>query len=210
MKARLLMALVVVLSLCGCGAEDLYTSDYACRFVFNTKYHAGTSIETALNGPGMYTMISASKIGGVWHIYSTLNDGQDKTEDIRLNTAEENYADYSDLGAANGIIIGLSNFNGLVAWDRQCANCLREPVRQLLAGSWRIALSSAVDGQRAVCGMRQLRKDIRVGDGCCHGRRPRHFPLSLQDKLCGHRLRGECRKLGRSLKICEILGVLDY
>lgn len=126
MKARLLMALVVVLSLCGCGAEDLYTSDYACRFVFNTKYHAGTSIETALNGPGMYTMISASKIGGVWHIYSTLNDGQDKTEDIRLNTAEENYADYSDLGAANGIIIGLSNFNGLVAWDRQCANCLRD------------------------------------------------------------------------------------
>ena len=105
MKARLLMALVVVLSLCGCGAEDLYTSDYACRFVFNTKYHAGTSIETALNGPGMYTMISAGKIGGVWHIYSTLNDGQDKTEDIRLNTAEENYADYSDLGAANGITV---------------------------------------------------------------------------------------------------------
>lgn len=133
MKARLLMALVVVLSLCGCGAEDLYTSDYACRFVFNTKYHAGTSIETALNGPGMYTMISASKIGGVWHIYSTLNDGQDKTEDIRLNTAEENYADYSDLGAANGIIIGQCRYFDvttgrpvLVAWDRQCSNCLRD------------------------------------------------------------------------------------
>lgn len=145
MKARLLMALVVVLSLCGCGAEDLYTSDYACRFVFNTKYHAGTSIETALNGPGMYTMISASKIGGVWHIYSTLNDGQDKTEDIRLNTAEENYADYSDLGAANGIIIGLSNFNGLVAWDRQCANCLREH------GGLRYPLRWTGNGQSVEC-----------------------------------------------------------
>lgn len=132
MKARLLMALVVVLSLCGCGAEDLYTSDYACRFVFNTKYHAGTSIETALNGPGVYAMISAGKVGGVWHIYSTLNDGRDNTEDIRLNTAEENYADYSDLGAANGIIIGQCSYLDmtghpvLVAWDRQCSNCLRD------------------------------------------------------------------------------------
>lgn len=126
MRKALIAALVATLSLCGCGAEDLYSSDYACRFVFQTKFHAGSTIEQALTNPGTYTMVSAAKIGGVWHIYSTLNDGQDKTEDIRLNTAEENYADYSDLGAANGIIIGLSNFNGPVAWDRQCSNCLRD------------------------------------------------------------------------------------
>lgn len=125
MKTRWLTAWVVSLLLCACGADDLYHSDYACRFVFNTQYHPGTSIETALNSPGVYTMLSASKVGGVWHIYSTLNDGQDKTDDIQLNTAKENYADYSDLGAANGIIIGHTNFSGLVAWDRQCSNCLR-------------------------------------------------------------------------------------
>ncbi len=152
MRTGVIAALVALLSLCGCGAEDLYTSDYACRFVFNAKYHPGTTIETALNSPGVYTMISAGKVGGVWHIYSTLNDGQDNTEDIRLNTAEENYADYSDLGAANGIIIGQCRYFDvttgrpvLVAWDRQCANCLRDH------GGLRYPLRWTGNGQSVEC-----------------------------------------------------------
>ena len=77
-------------------------------------------------------MVSAKKVNGAWNIYSTLNDGKNKTETIVLSTAKENYANYSNLGAGNdlkdatknGFILGLSNFNGYVAWDRQCLNCI--------------------------------------------------------------------------------------
>ena len=77
-------------------------------------------------------MISAKKVNGAWNIYSTLNDGKSHTETIVLSTAKENYANYSYLGAGNdlkdatknGFILGTSNFNGYVAWDRQCLNCI--------------------------------------------------------------------------------------
>lgn len=125
MKGKILIALTILLSFCGCDAESMFSSDYACRFIFYTQYHPGTTIETALTGYGMYTMISVGKRNGVWHVYSTLNDGNDETEDITLTTAEENYLDYSNLGASNGIIVGLTNFSGIVAWDQHCSNCLR-------------------------------------------------------------------------------------
>lgn len=51
-----------------------------------------------------------------------------------LSTEKENYANYTYLGAGNdpkdakknGFIMGLSNFSGHVAWDRQCPNCLEQ------------------------------------------------------------------------------------
>lgn len=59
---------------------------------------------------------------------------KNKTETIILSTAKENYANYTYLGAGNdpkdakknGFIMGLSNFSGPVAWDRQCPNCLEQ------------------------------------------------------------------------------------
>ena len=71
---------------------------------------------------------------GAWNIYSTLNDGKNQTETIILSTAKENYANYTYLGAGNdpkdarknGFIMGLTNFSGPVAWDRQCPNCLEQ------------------------------------------------------------------------------------
>ena len=79
-------------------------------------------------------MVSAKKVNGAWNIYSTLNDGKNQTETIILSTAKENYANYTYLGAGNdpkdarknGFIMGLSNFSGHVAWDRQCPNCLEQ------------------------------------------------------------------------------------
>ncbi len=145
MKVKLLIVLAVLLSLCGCDAEDTYSSDYACRFVFYTQYHPGSTIETALNSYGVYTMVSAIRRNGVWHVYSTLNDGKNETEDIMLTTAEENYVDYSNLGAANGIIVGMTEFNGIVAWDRQCSNCLRN------YGGYSYPLSWTSDRQSVSC-----------------------------------------------------------
>lgn len=59
---------------------------------------------------------------------------ENQTETIILSTAKENYANYTYLGAGNdpkdarknGFIMGLTNFSGPVAWDRQCPNCLEQ------------------------------------------------------------------------------------
>lgn len=118
--------------LTSCNADNSISTRYPCQFIFRTIYHPGSTIENALQGAGTYTMVSAKKVNGAWNLYSTPNDGKNKTETIVLSTAKENYANYNYLGAGNdpkdaknnGFIMGLSNFNGYVAWDRQCLNCI--------------------------------------------------------------------------------------
>ncbi len=120
--------------LTSCDADNSISTRYPCQFIFRTIYHPGSSIETALQGAGTYTMVSAKKINGAWNIYSTLNDGKNHTETIVLSTAKENYANYSHLGAGNNLRMltrtasssATSNFNGYVAWDRQCPNCIQQ------------------------------------------------------------------------------------
>ena len=121
--------LFVVFILAACEAENRISTRFPCNFYFNPKLHPGTSIETALNNLGNYTFISV-KNNGIWHIYSTLNDGRNITEDIKISTDQtegwDNHIKTRALGANNGIIIGRSNFQGFVAWDRQCPNCITQ------------------------------------------------------------------------------------
>ncbi len=121
--------LFVVFILAACEAENRISTRFPCNFYFNPVLHPGTSIETALNNLGNYTFISV-KNNGIWHIYSTLNDGRNITEDIKITTDRtegwDNRIKTHALGANNGIIIGRSNFQGLVAWDRQCPNCITQ------------------------------------------------------------------------------------
>lgn len=121
--------LFVVFILAACEAENRISTRFPCNFYFNPKLHPGTSIETALNNLGNYTFISV-KNNGIWHIYSTLNDGRNITEDIKITTDRtegwDNRIKTHALGANNGIIVGRSNFQGLVAWDRQCPNCITQ------------------------------------------------------------------------------------
>lgn len=132
--ADIVMLFIWAWVLGACGAENSISRKYPCQFIFKTQYHTGTSIETALNNQGNYTFVSAKKVNGAWHIYSILNDGKNHTEDIALTLATENYANYSYLGAGNdtkdatknGFILGMTNFNGPVAWDRQCPNCITQ------------------------------------------------------------------------------------
>lgn len=70
------MAGIAMLLLCSCDAENSISTKYPCQFYFKSQYHPGTSLETALNGTGVYTMVSAKKVNGAWNIYSTLNDGK--------------------------------------------------------------------------------------------------------------------------------------
>lgn len=67
---------IAMLLLCSCDAENSISTKYPCQFYFKSQYHPGTSLETALNGTGVYTMVSAKKVNGAWNIYSTLNDGK--------------------------------------------------------------------------------------------------------------------------------------
>lgn len=136
-----------------CDAENSISRKYPCQFIFKTQFHPGTSVETALNNQGNYTFVCAKKVNGAWHIYSTLNDGRNHTEDIPLTLATENYANYSYLGAGNdskdatknGFILGLTNFNGPVAWDRQCPNCITQ------YGSTNFPLEWTGNRQSVVC-----------------------------------------------------------
>ena len=130
----ILLCLSIILTLTSCGAENSISRRYYCHFVFKPQLHPGTDIETALNNQGSYTFVSAKKVNGAWHIYTTLNDGKNTLKEITLSTKTENYADYSNLGAGNdtkdatknGFILGMTNFNGHVAWDRQCPNCITQ------------------------------------------------------------------------------------
>lgn len=127
--ASAVMLFISIVMLVACDAENRISTRFPCNFYFNPKLHPGTSIETALTGLGSYTFISV-KNDGIWHIYSTINDGRNHTEDIKITTDRvegwDNRIKTHALGANNGIIIGLSNFQGLVAWDRQCPNCITQ------------------------------------------------------------------------------------
>ena len=120
---------MIFLCTCGllssCEAEDTISRKFACQFTFMTQNHAGNTLEVALNGFGTYTFVSAAYKNGIWHIYSSPNDGTNKTEDISITAAnEKQYTNSTNLGANNGIIIGHTNFSGMVAYDRQCPNCI--------------------------------------------------------------------------------------
>jgi len=119
--------LLLIFTLTSCGAEDTISRKYYCQFTFFTQNHAGNTLEVALNGFGTYTFVSASYQKGIWHIYSTPNDGKGETEDISITAAnEKQYTNGTNLGANNGIIIGHTNFNGIIAYDRQCPNCINQ------------------------------------------------------------------------------------
>ena len=131
---------IAMLLLCSCDAENSISTKYPCQFIFRTNLHPGTSIETALNNAGSYTMVSAENKNGAWHIYSTPNDGKNHTDEYTLTTSKENYANYNYLGAGNnpkdatknGFILGRSIYDGVDgklpyrAWDRQCLNCINQ------------------------------------------------------------------------------------
>ena len=82
------MAGIAMLLLCSCDAENSISTKYPCQFYFKSQYHPGTSLETALNGTGVYTMVSAKKVNGAWNIYSTLNDGKNQITQTQLQNFE--------------------------------------------------------------------------------------------------------------------------
>ena len=123
---RRLLFLLLGVWLVACEAEAPVSRKYVCRFIFSYKDHATSLLFAAATNPGTYVYVTTKGDGknSVRHVYVNSNDGKTPREDNIISTDRENYASYM-LGASNsiGLFIGLTNFNGLWAYDRTCPTC---------------------------------------------------------------------------------------
>ena len=144
---RLVLTTVFLISqfLISCDGEEKYSRKFPCSFVFQAQYHTASLLTRSLGNPGMFVIVSATQRQGVTHLLVNAADGQ--SEDIAMSTAIENERTYyENMGANRSLIIGLSNFDGLKAYDRQCPNCMEE------TDGTNHPLSFTNNGQAVSCG----------------------------------------------------------
>ena len=123
MKRLLFISLYALLM--SCVGENNISREYECYFVFDTSLHPlPCQLTGILGNPGHFAKVESSMVQGVRHLKTTRNY-DNATEDIMLRSEKESKT-VCELGANNCIIVGVSSFNGLVAYDGQCANCLKE------------------------------------------------------------------------------------
>jgi len=121
-----LIFLISILFSCD-KATDTISRRYPCRFIFDGQQHPTSLVFAAVKSPGTYVYVTTTGDGRTTarHVYVTLNDGKTPREDNVIRTDRENYSAFQ-LGASNdiGLFIGCTNFNGPVAYDRACPNCV--------------------------------------------------------------------------------------
>lgn len=129
MVARAAMAVAMVAAVtvvAGCGGESTVSRRYPCHFTFHTEWHPTSMIVTALNSYNYYVSIAMTTYRGAYVVNSS--DAKGTKESITLSNELENLAYSGGIylgagGAYGSIIVGRTNFNGIVAWDGQCPNC---------------------------------------------------------------------------------------
>lgn len=130
--AKYFVSFTLLCLLGACEAENSISTEYRCQFVFYTNFHPQTNIEKALTSTGSFAIITTKYENGAWHVYATLNDSKNETQNIAMTTAIEKNINYNLLGANHGIIIGSNGYGGIdgnsayLAWDRQCPNCIHQ------------------------------------------------------------------------------------
>lgn len=155
---KLLAAILCVLliALIACKADEIVSRSNLCRFVFNYDLHPTSLLFAAARNAGYYVFVTTEGDGKttVRHVYVTSNDGKTPREDNIISTDRENYSSYQ-LGANNsiGLIIGMTNFNGLWAYDRSCPNCI-----SLKALEW------TGNRQQVICNKCQRTYDLETGN----------------------------------------------
>ncbi len=122
----LMVAVAVMAALCACGGESSVSRRFPCHFTFYTEWHPTSMIVTSLGTYNYYVRISMTPNNGAYIV--NVADSKGKKEQTRLTNDLENLAFSSGIylgaGAAKGfLIVGMTNFNGYVAWDGQCPNC---------------------------------------------------------------------------------------
>ena len=119
-----LLAFVFLLIPLSCEKiENSVYRKYKCHFVFDTRLHVTCHLTLAMGNTGCFLIVKSVMISGIRHIQTTRN--YDKaSEDIPLATVPEEQTACL-LGANNAIVIGRSNYTGLLmAYEGQCPNCL--------------------------------------------------------------------------------------
>ena len=120
------VCLFLCMILTACQAEAPVSRKYNCQLVFYYDQHPTSLLFAAARSAGSYVYVTSSGDGvsSFRHIYVTSNDGKTPREDNVISTEIEKRA-ACILGASNniGIIVGMTNFNGLWAYDRACPNC---------------------------------------------------------------------------------------
>ena len=109
-----------------CGGEGTGGGRGARRITNNTEWHPTRMSVTALNSYNYYVNIAMTTYRGAYVVNSS--DAKGTKESITLSNELENLAYSGGIylgagGAYGSIIMGRTNFNGIVAWDGQCPNC---------------------------------------------------------------------------------------
>ena len=143
-KTRAFCLLLVLVLLAACTEDTKYSRSYPCSFIFQAGSHSTSLLTRALGNAGTFVIVTATQRQGVTHLLVTGADGG--SEDIAMTTVIENErTSYQNMGANRSLIIGLSNFDGLKAYDRQCPNCLEK------LGGINHPLSFSDNGQTVTC-----------------------------------------------------------
>ena len=124
-----ILAIFSVILLCACTTEQQYSTQYPCNFVFITQLYPTSKLTAAVKNVGSFVIVSPMVRNGAYSLIISPNDG---TDDEVCNIvggaleAEELNKRYSNMGARNRLVIGLSTYGVLRAFDSQCPNCIRE------------------------------------------------------------------------------------
>lgn len=126
LKSFVMGLIAVVVLNTACDGDSTVSRRYPCHFTFHTEWHPASMIVTSLNTYNYFVKISMTTYGTAYVVNTA--DRRDSTERITLTNELENRpftgGIYLGAGADKGVIIlGRTNFNGLVAWDGQCPNC---------------------------------------------------------------------------------------
>lgn len=136
------VAAVAAMLLAACTkADSEYNTDYYTYFVYDTNLHQGDALWTAVQPLSVYQFVIVSKNSRT-NVHLLTPAG--KQTDITVTTETEARPNYS-LGAYNGLIIGRDANYQLMAFDRQCPNCLAD------YGLYKYALSFKDNGMSVYC-----------------------------------------------------------
>ncbi len=132
MLRRAFLLLCVLMTFTSCTKENNMISDrYRCIFHFYRQIYPTSMLFAAYSSPGtyvgVYTKMEMDKDKGVTYRYVYV-ESNSKNTPVERNRIEAQVAlnvPYQ-LGASNeiGLIVGCTNFNGPVAYDRTCPNCI--------------------------------------------------------------------------------------
>ena len=129
LKERGIISIIGFVSLlfASCSAEQQYSTQYPCSFVYYASNHPNSALTLTMGNAGQFCIVQPKLVGGVTHQIMTPNYGswtEEQTDVAMLTAIENERLTYDRMGANRRLIIGQSNFNGLKAFDGQCPSCL--------------------------------------------------------------------------------------